>query len=524
MRQVITYLRFSSSQQGKGDADSARRQNDLFQQWLKRNPDAHIVAKFEDEARSAFRGKHLTKEFGVMLSRVESGEFPEGTILLCESIDRIGRLEHLETESLMNRILAHGIEIHTLADNITYTKDILSSDLGISLIQRVKSYLAHQESKQKSFRNKQRWDERTRRTLAGEITLTKNVPGWIDPDTLKLNEHVVTVTTIFNLYLAGESLHRIARYLQANGFKSFSRRESTNGFSVHAVRTILRSESTIGTLAASLRNDRPAIPNYYEAAIDISTFNKAQEILSKNRQGRPPASDNPITINLFKGLMRCQCGATVHPTGVKATYQGVYRCNNFPDGRCSVPTMKRKPFDRWMIENIVGMLERTDNGEHSTKRITELQYQISLLSTRINKATTLLLELDDVTELKEQVKTLNHQRQQMQTELTTLEHKDSLSDKALPQLADIDLSTKAGRVEVQLILSKYIASIELQEQMIIITLRNGNIIGNPRDSFSPIISKQLVKEVMNNTNVNMLEVISTDEEFRKSGRSVLKRT
>ncbi|SPW39388.1 recombinase [Escherichia coli] len=63
-----------------------------------------------------------------MLARIESGEFPEGTILLVESIDRIGRLEHLETEALMNRILGNGLEIHTLQDGLIYTKDALADD------------------------------------------------------------------------------------------------------------------------------------------------------------------------------------------------------------------------------------------------------------------------------------------------------------------------------------------------------------------------------------------------------------
>ncbi|MDP0907763.1 zinc ribbon domain-containing protein, partial [Klebsiella pneumoniae] len=117
------------------------------------------------------------------------------------------------------------------------------------------------------------------------------------------------------------------------------------------------------------------------------------------RVGRAPASDNPITINLFKGIIRCQCGASVHPTGVKATYQGVYRCNNVPDGRCNVPTIKRKPFDKWMLDNIVGFLER-DDGNNTDKRKAEIEYQISLVTSKLKKATTLLLELDDVTELK----------------------------------------------------------------------------------------------------------------------------
>lgn len=167
MRTVITYLRFSSATQGAEGADSTRRQNDLFKQWLKKNSDAQVVASFSDEGLSGYKGKHLTGQFGDMLARIESGEFPGGTILLVESIDRIGRLEHLETEALMNRIIAHGIEIHTLQDGLIYTRDALSDDLGISIIQRVKSYLAHQESKQKSFRVSEKWKQRAKLALAG---------------------------------------------------------------------------------------------------------------------------------------------------------------------------------------------------------------------------------------------------------------------------------------------------------------------------------------------------------------------
>lgn len=97
MRTVITYLRFSSAIQGAEGADSTRRQNDLFKQWLKKNSDAQVVASFSDEGLSGYKGKHLTGQFGDMLARIESGEFPEGTILPVEAIDRIGRLEHLET-------------------------------------------------------------------------------------------------------------------------------------------------------------------------------------------------------------------------------------------------------------------------------------------------------------------------------------------------------------------------------------------------------------------------------------------
>ncbi|EPP7157719.1 recombinase family protein [Escherichia coli] len=478
MRHVITYLRYSSATQGAEGADSTRRQNDLFKQWLKKNSDAQVVASFSDEGLSGYKGKHLTGQFGDMLARIEAGEFPASTILLVESIDRIGRLEHLETEALMNRILGNGIEIHTLQDGLIYTKDALADDLGISIIQRVKAYIAHQESKQKSFRVSQKWEQRAKLALAGEQRLTKMVPGWIDPDTFKCNEHAETVRLIFKLLLDGESLHNIARHLQANNISSFSRRKDANGFSVHSVRTILRSETTIGTLPASQRNDRPAIPNYYEPAIDASTFNKAQEILDKNRKGRTPASDNPLTINIFKGLFRCQCGASVHPTGTKNKYAGVYRCNSHLDGRCGVPPLKRKPFDKWMIDNFLGMIDVGNDGE-AEKEIASLQHEVETVTSRIKKATALLLEMDDIDELKIQLKELNQKRTELQTTIDNMRRKASLTDKELPQLKDIDLTTKAGRVECQLILSKHLKGLTLGKDSVIVTLQNDTEITIP---------------------------------------------
>lgn len=58
MRSVITYLRYSSAIQGAEGADSTRRQNDLFKQWLKKNSDAQVVASFSDEGL-----EHVTRAF-----------------------------------------------------------------------------------------------------------------------------------------------------------------------------------------------------------------------------------------------------------------------------------------------------------------------------------------------------------------------------------------------------------------------------------------------------------------------------
>ncbi len=62
-----------------------------------------------------------------------------------------------------------------------------------------------------------------------------------------------------------------------------------------------------------------------------------------------------------------------------------------------------------MLDNIISFLERCD-GNNTDKRKAEIEYQISLVTSKLKKAAALLLELDDVTELKERVKELNIQR------------------------------------------------------------------------------------------------------------------
>ncbi|HHC1010777.1 TPA: recombinase family protein, partial [Klebsiella pneumoniae] len=239
MRQVITYLRFSSKPQERGD--SIRRQKGLFERWLKDNPDAKVVDEFSDEGASAYHGHHLKGDFGRMLQNIQDGKYLSGqTVLLVESETRLNRQKARNTENLVDLITGKGVDVICLESGKIYTSTNID-DLDTSIQLKIAAHIAHQQSKEKSIKVSAAWEHRAQLALEGKQQLTKNVPGWIDPDTRKLNEHSSTVVTIFDLLLSGESLHNIARYLQANNIKSFSRREKANGFSVHSVRTILRS-------------------------------------------------------------------------------------------------------------------------------------------------------------------------------------------------------------------------------------------------------------------------------------------
>ncbi|EPT9352783.1 recombinase family protein, partial [Escherichia coli] len=138
------------------------------------------------------------------------------------------------------------------------------------------------------------------------------------------------------------------------------------------------------------------------------------------------------------------------------------------------------PFDKWVLENFLGMIDVGNDGE-SERKIAALQHEVEIVTARIKKATALLLEMDDIDELKIQLKELNQKRTELQTTIDSMRRKTSLSDKGLPQLKDIDLMTKAGRVECQLILSKHLESLTLGRGQVTVKLSNGTEIIVPTD-------------------------------------------
>ena len=126
------------------------------------------------------------------------------------------------------------------------------------------------------------------------------------------------------------------------------------------------------------------------------------------------------------------------------------------------------------------MIDVGNDGE-SERKIAALQHEVEIVTSRIKKATALLLEMDDITELKAQARELNQRRTELQTAIDSMKRKTSLSDKGLPQLKDVDLTTKAGRVECQLILSKHLKGLTLGKDSVTVTLQNDTEITVPTD-------------------------------------------
>ena len=92
---AISYLRFSSVVQGKGD--SRTRQNASRDRWLEAHPEIPLKREMNDLGLSAFSGKHVAKgDLGDFLTLCESKDFRAETArrdvyLLVENLDRLSR-------------------------------------------------------------------------------------------------------------------------------------------------------------------------------------------------------------------------------------------------------------------------------------------------------------------------------------------------------------------------------------------------------------------------------------------------
>jgi len=92
-RLAISYIRYSSSKQI--DGDSIRRQTAATESYcLKNNLTLTDKYRLKDAGVSAFRSANLepTAALGQFLKQVQSDLIPVGTTLICESLDRLIRL------------------------------------------------------------------------------------------------------------------------------------------------------------------------------------------------------------------------------------------------------------------------------------------------------------------------------------------------------------------------------------------------------------------------------------------------
>jgi DNA invertase Pin-like site-specific DNA recombinase len=220
---AYSYIRFSSSEQAKGD--SLRRQTAKTEAWCQRSGIALDASlSLRDAGVSAFRGKQRDDKFalGQFFKLAQRGRIPLGSYLIIENLDRLSREDERTALRLWMDILDAGVNIVQLVPETVFRHE--KSDMVDVMRAIIELSRGHSESVVKSERLTEVWSQRKQRAREDGATLTLALPGWIlDKDGKRIvpAEHKAAIKRIFQLAAQGYGHTRIIRQLDKEGFQPF---------------------------------------------------------------------------------------------------------------------------------------------------------------------------------------------------------------------------------------------------------------------------------------------------------------
>jgi DNA invertase Pin-like site-specific DNA recombinase len=315
---AYSYLRFSTSEQAKGD--SRRRQLAMAEKYAADHHlklDKHL--SFRDLGVSAFRGKNAKEgALRAFLEAIEHNLVPWGSFLLIESLDRLSRDRILSAQALFLQIIQAGVTIVTLTDQRSYSLESINQnplDLIVSLVVMMR---ANEESEQKSLRIRAAFE--VMRSQLSEKPWTARCPGWLRLNKaagkfLIVEERANIVRRIFRESLAGIGRETIARRLNEERVPLFghgNQREKL--WQKSLISHLLYTPTVIGIIVPFVSEwiegvqrfrPQPAVEDYFPAVIQRADWDKVQArraAWSAHYRNNVPKTGRA---NLLAGLSRC---------------------------------------------------------------------------------------------------------------------------------------------------------------------------------------------------------------------------
>jgi Resolvase, N terminal domain/Recombinase/Recombinase zinc beta ribbon domain len=314
MKIAYSYVRFSTTAQGKEGKDSTRRQAASSKSWCERNSYTLSNDRFLDAGKSGFKGQHIEKDGDLtrFIKLVKQGDIPAGAVLIIDSVDRFSRLPPTRSLELFLGVINAGIG---LVFSGSYVQDIITRKviddepnvLQFVIGEMIRSY---RESAEKSRKVKEALSERRAKMKRGEIVAHNNIPRFFayDSATKKYIPHPENAPVVLELVqgiLDGKSLFGLAGEMNKRGVRTFRRGYCWAGTSI---RKILQSRTLLGEFLGQ--------KNFLPPLIDAETFDRVQNILRNNRvYGRGKKSELP---NIFKGV--CFCADCNHVMNVNTQW------------------------------------------------------------------------------------------------------------------------------------------------------------------------------------------------------------
>lgn len=306
-----SYLRFSSAAQRLGD--SIRRQIE----WTERRA-AQLgillddTRRFVDEAMPSFRGQNAeVGQLARFLDLAERGLITPGSYLFVESLDRLSREDVWDAWEVFRRIIQAGVNIVTREPDRTYSLTEIAGNWFALLEPLFIFARGNNESRTKSMRARESWEERRARAREGQAHRSARPPRWLEEregQYFIIEEEGIKIRRIFQLCIDGMSPREIAALLNREEVSCPGRL----GVWTHSyVREIIRRRTVRGEYQPARRDDGgrhipvgEPIPGFYPHVVDEETWLRAQLAIKQRRgkRGRPAGTKDRV--NLFVGLVR----------------------------------------------------------------------------------------------------------------------------------------------------------------------------------------------------------------------------
>lgn len=277
----------------------------------------------------------------------------------------------------------------------------------------------------------------------------------------QIPENVKAVQRVFQLRLDGLSHVKIARQMNEEGFVTLNQFRSKAGvWSQSSVTELLSNRAVIGYKVPSksmVVKGVQEIPDYYPAIITQEQFFAVQQL--KQGSGRRPSSDKPLLTNLFKGVMRCQCGFIMIVTGVTDKRSGNYRCSMKYEGRCNAKGISRLQTDKALVQGLLYNAHRLNLSSDNGKVIGNLQSELETLQKQRERLVKLAMLTDDTESVAGELRGLNKQIKEAEKAVAEAHQRDQSSK--LDTINHLDLTIKKDRVEAQIIIRRMIRTITI---------------------------------------------------------------
>ena len=391
MPRVISYTRFSSRRQAKGD--SYRRQTEMALTWCRENGlelDTSLV--LEDLGTSAYSGANAKRgALGVLQAMAMNDELEGGTILLIEAFDRLTRLPLPDAYELLLSLVNNGLTIVTLNDQKVWSKSKLT-DLEPFLLSLVQLYKGFQESDHKASRLRETFQQHRNSQSKQAFG---SAPGWLyredKTQPWEIREDLAeSVRKVFRMSALGYGSKAIAKAANEEGWPVPSRLNATKGrWHAQMPGQLLRNRAVLGEHEHRIHTHEAhaehwqgkrtgiVIPDYYPQIVPNNLWHEARASIATRAISKRRDTNY---YNIFAGLLYCgYCGAPMHRKyETRGHSKGQLACADRLAGLTKCPSSAVRSSDPSILQNIYQFSANslgTNEGQRATVALAAIEAQ-----------------------------------------------------------------------------------------------------------------------------------------------------